>query len=450
MRRGLVLVVLSCVPLLALDAAITLPMPGMVSARSRSGQFVVYGPPPQTGPATRASDSSGTNLIRLEPPLVAISCERIKHAMLLELGAPDRWQGRFYIVLHPGAPPDQTIQVTSSRFANGWLYRVDMPAQLEPDRFVRAVVRMLLVEWINRCNPGELVEAPAWLSEGLAERVLENSPLDLLVPPPTYRGRAMSVSTVVRQGWLTNHLVKAHQLLRKHEPLALSELVAPTQTGLVGEAALVFRYSAQVLVDELFQLPNGRAAICSFLDALAFAPDAELALLHALAPHFRSYGEMERWWTLKSYHFTSRDFRTQAWPAEEVLAQLDAILQVHLLTRSDTNNPPTRTSAPIQSSLQDNWDQPWLRNTLRFKATQLQALQLRAPQELAPIIFEYRKLFANLADRLSRARATPADRSSAAKFIQQAISKLNALDARRAALAKKLLTAETFTAERAN
>ncbi len=442
MTLRLAMLILCCAQLAGLCASMGIPLPGMIAVRSRSGQFVVYGNPPQPRSASRVTDPLGTNFVRLEPALVAVSCERIKQALLGELGAPDRWRGKLYIVLHPGVSPHETIQVSSSRFANGWLYRVDVPAAIEADRFVRTIVRLLLVEWINRFNPGDMIDAPAWLSEGLAELVLDHSALELLVPPPTARPYSLRASTTVRQGWLTNHMVRAHQFLRVREPLGLDALVAPTQAVLLGDAALAFRYSAQLLVAELVQLPNGRAALCGFLDGLAFGTDQQSVLLRAFAPYFRSYADMTRWWELKTYHFTSRDLRTQTWPLKDALKKLDDILSVQILTRSDTNSPATRNTITIQSAIRDHWGQPWLKDTLQFKSAQLQALQLRVPVEIVELVVEYRNVLRNLAARAPRKQTAPARVGTVPALVGQAISQLNALDARRGALGQKLLGQE--------
>lgn len=419
-----------------------MPAPGMVVVRSRSGQFIIYGNPPQAQPFSQSTDTISTNLVWLEPALVAVSCERIKQALLNELGAPDRWHGKFYLVLHADVPPDKPIQVTSSRLANGWLYRVDTPQVLEPDRFVRTIVRLVLVEWINRFNLGEMVDAPAWLSEGLAELVLEHSALDLLVPPPKPRPFNLRVSTTVRLGWLTNHMVKAHQFLRSREPLELDALLCPTQSVLLGEAALTFRYSAELLVAELFQLPNGRAAVCRFLDELALDTNQQSALLRAFTPCFHTYADMTKWWELKTYHFITRELRTQTWPLKDALDKLNDILRVSMLTRSDTNVPVARTNITIQLLLRDNWGQPWLKNTLHIKIAQLQAVQLRVPQQLVGLVTEYQRVLLNLVAHMPRAQRRVAPQSTANPVVEQAVLQLNKLDSRRLALQQTILDQE--------
>jgi hypothetical protein len=171
---------------------------------------------------------------------------------------------------------------------------------------------------------------------------------------------------------------------------------------------------------------------------LAFGPDQQSVLLRAFAPYFGGYADMAKWWELKTYHFTSRDLRTQTWPIKDALKKLDDILTVPVLTRSDTNSPAARITTAIQSVIRDNWGQPWLKDTLQFKAAQLQALQLRVPLEIVGLVVEYRKLLQNIAARAPRKQTTTPPSHAAQAFVSQAVAKLNALDVRRAALEQKL------------
>ncbi|MCS7337020.1 MAG: hypothetical protein NZ739_02110 [Verrucomicrobiae bacterium] len=431
-------ILLCCAPLVGACAMPGLPATGMVAVRSSSGQFVVYGSQTQGQPAARLTAALGTNLVRLEPALVAVSCERIKQALLWQLGAPDNWRDKFYIVLHAAAPPNGPIQVTSARVAGGWRYRMDSPASIEPDRFVRAIVRLLLVERINRFNLGDIVDAPAWASEGLAELMLERSPLELLVPPPSSRTTGLRATTIVRQGWLTNHMVKAHQFLRAHEPLGLDALLAPTQAVLLADAALAFRYSSQLLVAELLQLPAGQLALGRFLDGLAAGPDAKSVLLQAFSHCFRNTNDIVKWWELKTYHFTSRDLRTQTLEIDVALKKLDEALRTPVLSRADTNNPANLAGLSLQSLIRNGWGRAWLRHALQLKLVQLQGLQLRVPRELASLVAEYQKVV-QAALRPAQATTRGARSTAQTALRDRLISRLNALDAQRTVLQQKLL-----------
>ena len=79
-----------------------------------------------------------------------VSCERIKQALMRELGATAPWRGTVYLVLYPARAPGDTITITSERFKGGWQYRVDFPDVVERSRYVRAIVQVLLLEVANR------------------------------------------------------------------------------------------------------------------------------------------------------------------------------------------------------------------------------------------------------------------------------------------------------------
>src|SRR2546428_5347318 len=61
------------------------------SLHSRSGQFIVSGLPMLT--RSWAVSTTAVSFVRLDPALVAVSCEGIKAALLDTLGLQDRWQG---------------------------------------------------------------------------------------------------------------------------------------------------------------------------------------------------------------------------------------------------------------------------------------------------------------------------------------------------------------------
>ena len=386
------------------------------------------------------SRALGTNWVRLDPTLLAVSCERVKQAILWELGVPDRQRGKFSLALHPIQSPDETIQVTSTRFADGWTYRLDLPDAIEPDRFVRTMVRMLLVEWANRNGTDALVDVPSWLSEGLAEQVLADSTVELLVQPPKSQPNSLPMASTLRQERKADALVKAHEFLRAHPPLALEQLIAPKPALLTGDAALAFRYSAQLFVCELLQLKNGGACLCAFLDGLASQPAASAALLRAFGNHFQSQRDLEKWWELQTLHFTGRDL-AQTWPLKDGLSKLDEILRVAVLTREATNAPVARAEVPLQTVIRD-WAYAWQPELVRFKIFQLQALRLRVPMELAPLVGGYRQALESLLQRLAKAQAGPnaaaTFRFEAPRIAQATVKQLDALDAKREAFRQKL------------
>src|SRR6185436_8527138 len=83
---------------LALQNSDAQSFPGGIqpAARSSSDQFLIYG-----GNDAFATSGRAANQIVLAPSLTAVSCERIKTALLTQLGATDRWRGHIWVVLVP-------------------------------------------------------------------------------------------------------------------------------------------------------------------------------------------------------------------------------------------------------------------------------------------------------------------------------------------------------------
>ncbi|MDB6111497.1 MAG: hypothetical protein JWR69_3247, partial [Pedosphaera sp.] len=95
---------------------------------SLSKQFIIHSRP-RTGwlPAL----GSSADVVRLEPNLLAISCERIKRALMKELGVTaDEWRGKVEIHLHPARNLGETICVTSTQYGKNWTYRLELPDAL--------------------------------------------------------------------------------------------------------------------------------------------------------------------------------------------------------------------------------------------------------------------------------------------------------------------------------
>src|SRR5262245_15024302 len=69
-------------------ASLRAAAPEPVVVRSQSGQFIVRGLP--MGAPVSGYSTSAVAYLRLDPTLTAVSLERIRHAVLTELGLPDK------------------------------------------------------------------------------------------------------------------------------------------------------------------------------------------------------------------------------------------------------------------------------------------------------------------------------------------------------------------------
>lgn len=415
-----------------------LPTPPEGPTRSSSGQFVVYGNP-QPGPIpTELLRLAPTNFVRLTPNLAAIACERIKQALLWHLGAPDRWQGKIYVVIRPATSMGQIIGINSTKYAGKWIYQIDIPDVIDPERFARAVVQVLLLEWVNRPGADPQVFPPSWLSEGLAELILANTVVEQLVPGSALDPQfSIPLTALIRQGPKPHLLARAHAYFTTHRALTLSELVTPQPTNLLGDDALAFRYSAEMLVHELLQLKGGSAAMCMFLDRLAYYSDAPTALLACYSSHFSSLRDMEQWWLLKTSVFTARDLHAR-YPLPEAVRKVREILTVQIEEQQATNSPARWRVVPMQSVLIE-WTNKPATDLVLFKISQLEALKLRAPIELTPLLQQYQDCLKSMLSKMERelaanAKDPAAARTALARVARATAQQLDALDAKLASL----------------
>ncbi len=356
---------------------------------SLTRQFVIYG-------ATRTGwlpgSATATNLVRLEPNLLSISCERIKRATLKEFGvSQDRWRGDVRVQLHPARSVDEGIQIMSMEYPDSWSYRLDLPDAVDRDRLVEAVVDVLLLEMANRGSEGRCAEIPAWLAKGVTQQLLSDRETDLVLREPDKMEAGVNVARLVRSEARTNSLAKAHDWMSRRPPLTLDELSWPTDEQLkAGEEGLDFRCSAQLLFCELARLPDGKACLRDFLAALPRRLNWQLALLDGFHGHFGTQREFEKWWALTVESFMGRDL-SQTWSVAESWQKVDEIIRPAVQVRTSASELPLRTAVTLQTILRE-WDYAKQTAMIRTVQQQLMLVRLHVAQPLAPAVDAYRKV----------------------------------------------------------
>jgi|GEM_PF-1573037 len=406
--------------------------------RSSSGQFVVYGdqqirplPPAFAGPAFE-------NWVRLTPSTTAIACERVKQAMLWQLGAPDQWSGKFYVMLCSAVSPDQVIQIVSGKIADKWYYQIEIPEVIDPDRFVRTTVHVLLLEWINR-KTQEQIYPPSWLVEGLSELIIADSGLEKLVPAMSMAPQFdLPISSITRQGPKPHVLAKAHAFFSTNRVFSLAELITPQPTNLIGSDALAFRHSSQLLVYELLQLRGGSVALCAYLDRFAFYRDPVEALLAALNQYFTSFKEMEQWWLLKTSAFQFRDLAAR-YNTPDALEKLRQIMLVQVLDDQATNSTPQWRIVSLQNLI-INWTNQPQEELVKLKLAQLEALRWRVTPEVGSLIQQYQETLRSMLTRIQKEAQANQHNPTAAKIaisriVRATARELDNLDEKRARMA---------------
>ncbi len=435
----------------ALHAQVQFAPFGTVSARSVSGQFIVYGARPEALSRRAEELAHDASLLKLEPSYVAVSCERVRQALLNELRLDVQWHGKIFLVLHPAQSADDEVTIISERFKDGWSYRLDVPNPVERTRLVRAVVQALLQEHANRLSAGRSAEIPLWLSEGLAQHVLATRGLEVILPPPQWSVNSLTINPTVVSGRRADPLASARRALRAHPPLTLAELSWPQDGALAGEAGECYRASAQLFVSELLRFQDGRSCLRAMLAGLPDYFNWQTALLRAFHPHFGKQLDLEKWWALQAAYFTGRD-ASQTWSPEESWNKLDETLRAPVLVRQAKSDLPRRAEVPLSTVIRD-WEVLRQTQVLRERLSSLDFLRQRVADDLVALVDEYRRVLADYLDRRGKTGMTMPGRGrnapGAKSVVSETLRQLTALDARRQAAKPTPASAAKVQAETA-
>ncbi|MGO8674284.1 MAG: hypothetical protein ACLQVX_00285 [Limisphaerales bacterium] len=435
-----------CWGLTAGSALAQFSRPDPLTASSRSSQFIV-----QAVSAAQPASILETNrsLIHLEPTLVAISAERIKRDLWSELETSQPWRGKVFVTLYPATTADDGGVISSERFSDGWQYRVVLPNVVERGRYVRAMTQALLLEMANRSATLRSAEIPTWLVEGLSRQLLASKEMEIILPPPAALGAFSSqviqtpagpvfsgiafTSTFADRRW-QDPLDRAHKQLTSYPPLTFQDLSWPTQAQLTDQAGEIYRSSAQLFVDSLLRLNDGRACLRAFLAELPQHYNWQFAFLRAFQTHFTRPLEIEKWWALKVADFTGYDI-TQTWPSDKSLQKLDEAVCAGIEVRTRPDELPLHAQASLQNIVRD-WDPASQTFALQTKLRELEALRPRISRDLFSLLDDYHKVIAAFLENRDKGgfvlglRRKAAHRHATAAALMQ----LDALDSQRLAL----------------
>ena len=409
-------------------ALATIPTRGaeIVTVGGAWDQFVVTGPKLGLPLSPIPSSTNATHML-LDPALVAVSCERIKQAITRELAMRDEWRGKIFVVLQPRWRPDAQIQVTSAFSAGRWSYRIETPNELDRERFLRAIVQVLLLEMANRNASARQAEVPFWLSEGLTAHLRVTALAGVLLEPQT-----QVVTTLVHR----DPFVEDRELLRTRPPLTLDELSWPKPGQLEGRAGNFYQSSAHLFVAELLRLKNGPACMSEMLRLLPQYLNWQMAFLRAFGVHFQRLIDVEKWWLLKLVQFTGRE-PTHTWTRFGSLEQLEAVLSSPAQLRTSKAGLPAAANAPLQTVIQF-WPPQRQLPVLREKIQQLQAMRIRVAPEVALLVDAYRVVLESYVQQRSNPGAGTGEKHqppvSLKVLVRETLKQLGALDVRRAQL----------------
>jgi len=429
---------------LLLATRLTLPAQGFSPesrpVRSVSGQFIVSDARPKAAFGA-APNPAGTNqnLLPLQPAFLAVTSERIKQALYADLGVTTQSRGIVYLTIRSGIGPGREPAYTTERFGNNWIYRLELPPQIERRRLVRVVVQLLLQEIANRGATDHLAEIPAWLTDGFTEQLLNSRAVEILLPPPDQNFGALLLGPVVLQARQRDPLAEARRVLHDQPPLALAELSWPGTAPWDSAAGEAFRCSAQLFVTELLGLPQGRQELRAMINGLAGCYNWQTAFLRAFAPQFANQLAVEKWWTLQVVHFVGRD-AMHLWTVAESWQKLADLLHASVAVRRTRSELPAHADITLQTVIRE-WEPLRQLPMIRGKINELELARVRVAPEFMALVDEYRRVLATYLERRERAATTFARlwrlSPGEAKVTREAVQQLDALDRQRLALQPK-------------
>jgi hypothetical protein len=415
-------------------------LPGWAAAqlpaatRSFSGQFIAH--PVRFNRATALPPDLLTNrhTLELQPELLAVSAERIKQSLWLDLGAHPDWRDPIHLTLRPARSAEDVVDIRLERFKNTWTYRVELPVVVERQKFVRAMVSVILLEIANRSARERSTELPAWLTEGLTQRLLEFRGKELLLPPPRPTPGGLLFTPTVNEVRVNDPMREVRARLKQYSPVTIEELSWPTDAQLNGLDDGRYRESAGLFVTELIQLPEGRASLRTMLNHLAGCFNWQTAFHQAFAANFPRPLDLEKWWALEIAHFNGRD-PDRLWTMPDSLQKLAELLEVAVAVRPTRTNLPANSVVTVQRVVQE-WDTLRQLPVLKAKVIELDGLRLRVAPELIPLVDDYRKAIATYLNRrtapgfaFQSGRTGP---PAVQQLTRETVRWLNELDRRRA------------------
>jgi len=406
----------------------------MRTVNSSSGQFVVRGPA-----VAQLSTDSGfvdSTLIELDPNRLAVTCERIKQALLRELTMADLWRSRVYLEINSALATNQAPIIFAKPYLDGWQYQVELARSIEKPKLVSGIVQVLLLEIANRNAGLRSAEIPLWLSEGVAQALVHESEVDLVVPQPQRNFNQVNLSWQARQAARRDPLGEARERLQTHAAFSFTKLGDGLPNSAPDETWKTFQASAHLFVSELLRLPGGRSRAVEMVFELPLYLNWQTAFLNAFGGLFPRLLDVEKWWAVTLAHFTGQD-PTQAWAMPVALQKLDEALHPPVLVGASRKDMPQRTKLSVQRIINE-WDYLRQRIVLKGVTAQLFSVRLKSPPELTTLVEEYRAAIENYLakrDQSGIPRSLPGLPPMRADFlVSDIVKKLEALDAKRAAV----------------
>jgi hypothetical protein len=302
---------------------------------SQSQQFVVHYSTNRT-----SAEKVPFGSVEVSPEFLAVTAERVKHAVNAEIPAVAEARGVVHVGILPTEKTDGLIGIASSKYADGWRYEMAVPRVAEEARLVKGFINVLLLQYANR-GADRSAELPAWVTEGMAEQLFFSIGPSLVV----WRS-STSWENSMRdlQRW-------TREMLRTNATPTFQELTTAAVPVRRSAEESVYLAGTHLLVHALLEMPNGKQRMAKFLQMLPHTWNWQTAFMQAF--DFKRMLDVEKWWSLTVIEFTTRDQR-QAWSQEMSLRKLDELVRVRVEFRDLTNSLPEVRLVDLKTILDEN------------------------------------------------------------------------------------------------
>jgi hypothetical protein len=407
-----------------------------VRAESKTRQFIVFGPAGSSTLLNQPMRTQAKDLLRLDRFTTAVSAERVKSALLKELGIKDRFArlaaprplepGRITIVL--SGLNREPIQVGRLPVPGGWTYRLDLPLQMTAHNFNSVLVQVLLVDLTNP-DDATAIDLPLWLSAGLMAHLEETATEPLFLEP------GLSARIESHGQTLESRATKQFRtVFQTRSALSFDELSWP-RTVADDEAGL-FTPSAQFFVYQLLQFEDGRECLRAMIEKLSRYRNWQFAFYEAFSGHFKEPKDVEKWWAVQLAALSGLD-PSQQWPVALSLSRIEETLRVPVQIQASRTELPESSAVTLQTVV-SQWDYSREQLVLRRVAHDLGGLRHRVALETVDLVDAYRDAISRYLDSRDPVQQLNRNKNgtvSNALYEQRSFRRrLDELDARRAAL----------------
>jgi len=403
---------------------------GYKTANSQSGQFMVFGP---VSPERRGGILDvNADTILIAPDHVAVAADRMRFAILKQLGIRPFLGGKVKIKLDLTMSPQATVPVVTVKHLSGYTYELTLPCEIDAPKLVRALVQVTLLDLANRKPQLRDTEIPFWLTVGMTQTLLSQPDLVLIIRKPEADGREVATEEVIRTVRRHDSLAGVRVRLNGRRAFDFSEISMPSPAHLRGENWKDFQGCSHLLVNRLLALPMGPQRLQGMIRMLPDTLNWQTVFLKMYGDLFADMLVVEKWWAVMIVQLTGQN-QYQNWTLLEAVEKLQDLLKLPAEVKINSADSPLEAEITLQQALR-GWDFKVQRSTLRQKVNQLIVARLKMPRQLLPFVNEYGRILETyLAKREQIANFKPRRgqaRPRVFPIIDEAVRLLDAVDKR--------------------